>query len=140
VDLVYLDPPFNSNRAYNQIFKDKDGKYPPSQIKAFDDTWSWGNESEIALDGLSRKKDTAQLFRTLNAFHDVLGNSDMMAYLVMMADRLYELRRVMKDTASIYLHCDPTASHYLKIILDQIFGLKNFRGEMTLREKKQRLN
>jgi len=130
VDLVYLDPPFNSNRAYNQIFKDKDGKFPPSQIQAFDDTWTWGNESEIVMDELAKSKYPPQLFRTLKAFHDVLGDSDMMAYLVMMAIRLYELRRVMKDTASIYLHCDPTASHYLKIIMDQVFGVKNFRNEI----------
>ncbi len=131
IDLVYLDPPFNSKRAYNIIFKDKEGRYPPSQIRAFDDTWHWSEETERALDELSRSEYPAQLYRTLLAFREALGTSDMMAYLVMMAIRLAELWRAMKDTASLYLHCDPTASHYLKIILDQVFGVKNFRNEIV---------
>jgi len=133
VDLVYLDPPFNSKRAYNQIFKDKEGKYPPSQIEAFNDTWSWGEEASIAFDELSRPPYTDEIFRMLRAFKEFLGENEMMAYLVMMAIRLWELRRVLKDTGSIYLHCDPTASHYLKIVMDQIFGLTNFRNEVTWR-------
>jgi len=131
VDLIYLDPPFNSNRAYNQIFKDKEGKYPPSQIKAFDDTWSWSDETEKALDELKKTEYPAQLYRTLKAFETAMGSSDMMAYLVMMGIRLCELKRVLKNTGSIYLHCDPTASHYLKIIMDQIFGVKNYRNEIA---------
>ena len=131
VDLIYLDPPFNSKRAYNIIFKDDEGKYPPSQIEAFDDTWQWGEDSEIIMDELQKPQYPPQLYRSLNAFHGFLGNSDMMAYLVMMAIRLWELRRVLKDTGSIYLHCDPTASHYLKIIMDQAFGVKNFRNEIA---------
>jgi len=131
VDLIYLDPPFNSKRAYNQIFKDKDGKYPPSQIEAFDDTWKWGDETAIVLNELQKSEYPSQLLNTLDAFQKFLGKSDMMAYLVMMTVRLWELRRVLKETGSIYLHCDPTASHYLKIVMDQIFGLKNFRNEVS---------
>ena len=131
VDLIYLDPPFNSKRAYNIIFKDKDGKYPPSQIEAFDDTWHWSDETEETMWELSKPPYPAKLYRTLEAFRVALGTSDMMAYLVMMAIRLCELRRVLKRTGSIYLHCDPTASHYLKIIMDQIFGMKNFRNEIV---------
>ncbi len=130
VDLVYLDPPFNSKRAYNIIFKDKEGKFPPSQIQAFDDTWSWSDDSEEAMWEMSRQPYPPQLFQTLEAFRKALGTTDMMAYLVMMAIRLWELRRVMKDTASIYLHCDPTASHYLKVIMDQIFGPTNYQNEI----------
>ncbi|RKZ33559.1 hypothetical protein DRQ19_02655, partial [bacterium] len=131
IDLIYLDPPFNSKRAYNIIFKDKDGKYPPSQIEAFDDTWHWSNETEETMWELSKPPYPAKLFRTLDAFHVPLGTSDMMAYLVMMAIRLVELHRVLKDTGSIYLHCDPTASHYLKIVMDQIFGVKFFKREIV---------
>ncbi|MCD6098801.1 site-specific DNA-methyltransferase, partial [bacterium] len=131
IDLIYLDPPFNSKRAYNIIFKDKDGKYPPSQIKAFDDTWHWSDETEETMWELSKPPYPAKLYQTLDAFRVALGRSDMMAYLVMMAIRLVELHRVLKDTGSIYLHCDPTASHYLKIIMDQIFGMKNFRNEIV---------
>ncbi|MCD6595344.1 site-specific DNA-methyltransferase [bacterium] len=131
VDLIYLDPPFNSKRAYNVIFKDKEGKYPPSQIEAFDDTWQWSDETAEAMWELSKPPYPAELYRTLEAFRVALGTSDMMAYLVMMAIRLVELKRVLKDTGSIYLHCDPTASHYLKIIMDQIFGVKNYHAEIT---------
>ncbi len=131
VDLIYLDPPFNSKRAYNIIFKDKEGKYPPSQIEAFDDTWQWSDETEEAMWELAKPPYPAELFRTLEAFRVALGNNDMMAYLVMMAIRLLELKRVLKKTGSIYLHCDPTASHYLKIIMDQIFGVKNYINEIT---------
>lgn len=131
IDLIYLDPPFNSKRAYNIIFKDQDGKYPPSQIRAFDDTWHWSEETENAMDELSKPDYPAQLYRTLLAFRQALGTSDLMAYLVMMAIRLAEMYRVLKPTGSIYLHCDPTASHYLKIVMDQIFGIRNFRNEIV---------
>ncbi len=130
VDLIYLDPPFNSKRAYNIIFKDEEGKYPPSQIEAFDDTWKWSDETEEAMWELAKPPYPAELYRTLEAFRVALGNNDMMAYLVMMAIRLWELKRVLKKTGSIYLHCDPTASHYLKIVLDQIFGVRNFQTEV----------
>jgi site-specific DNA-methyltransferase (adenine-specific) len=130
VDLIYLDPPFNSKRAYNIIFKDKTGKYPPSQIKAFDDTWKWCNETEETMLKLQESQYPPQIYRSLKAFRGMLSDSDMMAYLVMMAIRLFELHRVLRSTGSIYLHCDPTASHYLKIMMDQIFGVNNFRNEI----------
>lgn len=133
VDLIYLDPPFNSKQAYNIIFKDKNGKYPPSQIEAFDDTWHWGDENEEILVELTKSRYPPELVQMLHAFRSFLGNLDMMSYLVMMAIRLWEMRRVLKPTGSIYLHCDPTASHYLKILLDRLFGVKNFRNEIIWR-------
>ncbi|MEI6315305.1 MAG: DNA methyltransferase [Syntrophus sp. (in: bacteria)] len=128
VDLVYLDPPFNSNTNYNVLFAEKDGSKAASQIQAFSDTWTWNQESEstyaeIVMAG-GKVSDCLQAFRTF------LGECDMLAYLVMMAPRLVELRRVMKSTASIYLHCDPTASHYLKMLMDAVFGPANFRNEI----------
>ena len=120
VDLVYLDPPFNSNTNYNVLFAEKDGSKAASQIQAFSDTWTWNQESESVFAEIvtagGRVADCLQAFRTF------LGECDMLAYLVMMAPRLVELRRVMKPTASIYLHCDPTASHYLKMLMDAVFG------------------
>jgi DNA modification methylase len=119
VDLVYLDPPFNSNANYNVLFAEKDGTRAASQIRAFEDTWTWDQEDEAAYADLvtagGKVADCVQAFRTF------LGPCDMLAYLVMMAPRLVELRRVMKPTASIYLHCDPTASHYLKLLMDAVF-------------------
>ena len=128
VDLVYLDPPFNSNTNYNVLFAEKDGSQAASQIHAFTDTWTWNQESEsifgeIVMAG-GKVSDCLQAFRTF------LGECDMLAYLVMMAPRLVELQRVMKSTASIYLHCDPTASHYLKMLMDAVFGPENFRNEI----------
>jgi DNA modification methylase len=131
VDLVYLDPPFNSNTNYNVLFAEKDGSKAASQIQAFSDTWIWNQESEsvfaeIVMAG-GRVADCLQAFRTL------LGECDMLAYLVMMAPRLVELRRVMKPSASIYLHCDTAASHYLKMLMDAIFCPENFRNEIIWR-------
>ena len=131
VDLIYLDPPFNSKQAYNVIFRDKEGHYPPSQIEAFDDTWHWTDDNEELLVELTKSQYPPELIQMLHAFRSFLGNSDMMSYLVMMAIRLWEMHRVLKPTGSIYLHCDPTASHYLKILMDRIFGVKNFRNEIT---------
>jgi len=131
VDLVYLDPPFNSNTNYNVLFAEKDGSKAASQIQAFSDTWSWNQESESVFSEIvtagGRVADCLQAYRTF------LGECDMLAYLVMMAPRLMELRRVMKTTASIYLHCDSTASHYLKMLLDAIFGPGNFLNEIIWR-------
>jgi len=128
VDLVYLDPPFNSNANYNVLFGEQDGTQAASQIKAFDDTWRWDASAAAAY------QDTVELgghvSRAMQAFRTVLGENTMLAYLAMMAPRLVELRRVMKPTASIYLHCDPTASHYLKMLMDAIFGADNFRNEI----------
>lgn len=124
VDLIYLDPPFNSKKAYNIIYE-KD-----VQIKAFDDTWSWTGDIPKTYDDLLHSNNP-QVIEAIKSFRSMLGENNMMAYLTMMTPRLMELHRVLKDTGSIYLHCDPTASHYLKIIMDNIFGIKNFRNEIV---------
>ena len=113
VDLIYLDPPFNSNANYNVLFKEKSGEESAAQITAFEDTWQWSVEAEAVYKEIvtSGPRKLADLMQALLAF---LGRNDMMAYLVMMAIRLVELHRVLKSTGSIYLHCDPTASHYLE--------------------------
>ncbi|HUR26493.1 MAG TPA: DNA methyltransferase [Candidatus Thermoplasmatota archaeon] len=128
VDLVYLDPPFNSNQDYNVLFKGKDGTDAAAQIKAFEDTWTWDRNTRLQYEELSAAG--GAVGKLMDAFLDFLQTSDMMAYLTMMAPRLVELRRVMKPTASIYLHCDPTASHYLKLLMDAVFGPQNFRNEV----------
>jgi len=129
VDLIYLDPPFNSNATYNILFAEKSGEKSAAQITAFEDTWHWGDEAAAAYDDVVRgdRPRLADLLRSLYAF---LGRNDMMAYLAMMAARLLELHRVLKPNGSLYLHCDQTASHFLKLILDAIFGTKNFRNEI----------
>ncbi len=121
VDLVYLDPPFNSNANYNILFKSPEGADSDAQIEAFEDTWHWNDNAESAFDDVMRSgnSDAFELLRAMRAF---LGDNDMMAYLAMMAVRLIELHRVLKPTGSLYLHCDPTASHYLKLLLDGVFG------------------
>lgn len=128
VDLVYLDPPFNSNADYNVLFKEHDGAAAASQIIAFEDTWRW-DETAASLYHQT-VTDGGETAKTLRAFFEILGASDMMAYLAMMAPRLLELHRVLKPTGSLYLHCDPTASHYLKLLLDSAFGAQNFRSEI----------
>lgn len=134
VDLVYLDPPFKSNQDYNVLFAEKDGTRAAAQIKAFEDTWQWDQEAarayhEIVETGPERVSKVMQAFMTfLGGSGDTA--SDMMAYLSMMAPRLVELRRVLKITGSIYLHCDPTASHYLKLVMDAIFAPQHFRTEI----------
>ena len=128
VDLVYLDPPFNSAANYNAFFQEKDGTSAASQIQAFEDTWSWNLESEAAYKELTGQP--GKVSEVMQAFRTFLGPNDMMAYLAMMAPRLVELRRVLKPTGSLYLHCDPTASHYLKLLLDAIFGKDKFRNEI----------
>ena len=130
VDLVYLDPPFNSNATYNVLFKAPDGVQSQAQIEAFDDTWHWTESAENAYWEVLHGKNT-DAARMLEAMRGFLGENDMMAYLSMMAIRLIELHRVLKPTGSLYLHCDPTASHYLKLLLDAIFGAKNYRNEIT---------
>ncbi len=131
VDLIYLDPPFNSNASYNQLFKSPDGKTSAAQVEAFEDTWHWTDAAAAAYEDVRRHRthsDAAQMIVALRAF---LGENDMMAYLAMMEVRLIELHRVLKPTGSLYLHCDPTASHYLKILLDAVFGKENFRNEIV---------
>jgi DNA modification methylase len=128
VDLIYLDPPFNSNATYNVLFGSKDGEDAAAQIQAFDDTWHWDNVAAEAFREVVEQG--GDVSRAMQAFRLLLNDSDMLAYLSMMAPRLVELHRVLKPTGSIYLHCDPTASHYLKILMDAVFGADNFRNEV----------
>lgn len=134
VDLVYLDPPFKSNQDYNIFFEEKNGSAAMAQIKAFEDTWHWDQLAALTCEKIVEKG--GQLSLVMQSFRKFLGENDMMAYLSMMAIRLNELYSCLKTTGSLYLHCDPTASHYLKILLDAIFGIKNYRSEITwLRSK-----
>lgn len=128
VDLVYLDPPFNSNANYNVLFAERDGTQAAAQIKAFEDTWRWDEGAARAYQETVERG--GRLSQALQAFRTFLGESDMMAYLAMMAPRLAELHRVLKPTGCLYLHCDPTASHYLKMLLDAVFGPQQFRNEI----------
>lgn len=129
VDLIYLDPPFNSKRDYNLLFKSPKGQTSEAQIEAFEDTWHWNEQAEREYDEIvhGANTDLAQMIQALRSF---LGENDMMAYLTMMANRLLQLHRVLKPTGSLYLHCDPTASHYLKIVLDGVFGKEMFQNEI----------
>ncbi|OGE83508.1 MAG: hypothetical protein A3B10_03590 [Candidatus Doudnabacteria bacterium RIFCSPLOWO2_01_FULL_44_21] len=134
-DLIYLDPPFNSNRNYNVLFKEglQDS---PAQVQAFEDSWHWTHESQAIFEELvgvrkSPTKINEQISNLMLALEKLVGHNDMLAYLTMMTVRLIELRRVLKSTGSIYLHCDPTASHYLKLVMDAIFGKQNFRNEIV---------
>lgn len=129
VDLIYLDPPFNSNRSYNVLFKDESGKDSDAQITAFEDTWHWGLETQRTYDELLDQA-PAHVSSMIGALREFIGRNQMMAYLVMMTARLIELHRVLKSTGSIYLHCDPTASHYLKVVMDTIFGASNYQSEI----------
>ena len=130
IDLIYLDPPFNSKRDYNLLFKTPKGMESDAQITAFEDSWHWGEQAENEFREIQKQPNTdvAEMMQALRSF---LGQNDMMAYLTMMANRLLELHRVLKDTGSLYLHCDPTASHYLKIVLDGVFGAVNYRNEIS---------
>jgi site-specific DNA-methyltransferase (adenine-specific) len=130
VDLIYLDPPFNSNRSYNVLFKDESGHESDAQLTAFEDTWHWNQKAEDAYHTLVTLADEP-VSRMIEAMRQFIGTNQMMAYLVMMAARLVELHRVLKPTGSLYLHCDPTASHYLKVVMDTIFGAQNFRNEIV---------
>ena len=126
VDLIYLDPPFNSNASYNVLFKERDGTESAAQITAFDDFWHWDRAAEDTYHQL-RQHGPARVGDLLEALLRFLGRNDMTAYLAMMALRLVELRRVLKPTGSIYLHCDPTASHYLKLVMDAVFSVRCYR-------------
>jgi hypothetical protein len=128
VDLVYLDPPFNSKATYNLLFKSPKGGTVEAQTTAFKDTWTWDIPAEMAFDEAMASGPPAA--GILRAFRGFLGDSDVMAYLAMMVPRLIHLHRVLKQTGSLYLHCDSTASHYLKLILDGIFGPDGFRNEI----------
>ncbi|MBI4722568.1 MAG: restriction endonuclease [Candidatus Stahlbacteria bacterium] len=138
VDLIYLDPPFKSGRTYNIIFHPESNniKGATAQIETFGDTWKWGDEAAKNYYGLiqgtiTKEKANPKLIELMKAMRSYLGESSIMAYLCMMAPRLLEMRRVLKPTGSIYLHCDPTASHYLKLLMDAIFGIDNFQNEVV---------
>jgi DNA modification methylase len=130
IDLVYLDPPFNSNRNYNVLFKETDVRDSEAQIHAFEDTWSWSDDVQDVYNTFwaQAPEKPKQMLKAMIA---ALGRNDVTAYLTMMAPRLVELHRVLKPTGSLYLHCDPTASHYLKSLLDSIFGVQNFVNEIV---------
>ena len=129
VDLIYLDPPFNSQATYNVLFRAPTGEQSQAQIEAFEDTWHWNETAEQAFDEVmhSGNTDAAEMLRAMRSF---LKENDVMAYLAMMAVRLLELQRVLQPTGGVYLHCDPTASHYLKVLLDAVFRPDNFRSEI----------
>jgi len=129
VDLIYLDPPFNSNRDYNVIFEEHNGRGSQSQLRAFEDTWHWDHSTAALYEQVV--EEGGRIAATLRAFRDMLGDTDMMAYLANMAPRLVELWRVLKPTGSLYLHCDPTASHYLKVLLDGVFDGRRFCNEVV---------
>jgi site-specific DNA-methyltransferase (adenine-specific) len=134
-DLIYLDPPFNSSRDYNVLFKEGTTD-SEAQVKAFEDSWHWTEEAQSIFEELvgvkkSKTKINEQVSNLMLALEKLVGHNDVLAYLTMMTIRLIELQRVLKKTGSIYLHCDPTASHYLKIVMDAIFGKKNFRNEIV---------
>lgn len=128
VDLIYLDPPFNSNAVYNLLFEETGGSPSEAQVEAFRDTWGWGEAAAGAYADILRGGGNLSIF--MQSIRAWLGESGMTAYLAMMAVRLSELKRVLKPTGSIYLHCDPTASHYIKLMLDGIFTHQNFQSEI----------
>lgn len=130
-DLAYLDPPFNSGQNYNILFDERYDSRLPSRSRAFRDTWRWDEAASLAFEETVEKGGRAA--DAMCAFQALLGTSDMLAYLSMMAPRLQELHRVLRRTGSLYLHCDPTASHYLKVLMDVIFGPERFQREIIWR-------
>ena len=130
VDLIYLDPPFNSNATYNILFKAPSGEASQAQIEAFEDTWHWNDAAEKAFDEVmqSGNGQAAEMLRALRSF---LHDNDVMAYITHISLRMLELHRVLKPTGSLYLHCDPTASHYLKIMMDAVFGTRQYTNEIV---------
>jgi site-specific DNA-methyltransferase (adenine-specific) len=136
VDLVYLDPPFNSERNYNVIFKNEAGNSTDAQLLAFEDTWHWGPNAEgiyAYLTNTAKHQGAvpSSVSTLVSTLRQGIGENQMLAYVVEMTARLVHLHRVLKPTGSLYLHCDPTASHYLKLVLDTIFGPRYFRNEVT---------
>jgi site-specific DNA-methyltransferase (adenine-specific) len=136
VDLIYLDPPFNSNRNYNLIFKERGGEQADAQIRAFEDTWTWDNKARdmlrwLTVEGVNEGRIPDDVGRLIDSLVRGVRHSDMGAYLVMMTPRMVELHRVLKRTGSLYLHCDPTASSYLRVLLDGIFGPERFMAELV---------
>ena len=137
VDLIYLDPPFNSNAGYNVLFKSAAGTGAVASIEAFGDTWVWGTSAQEALLDIASGTNRP-LTVMMEAMRSAVGENPLMAYLAMMAVRLVELHRVLKPTGSLYLHCDPTASHYLKLVLDAVFGAENYQAEVIWRRTNSR--
>ncbi|MCA1654803.1 MAG: site-specific DNA-methyltransferase [Sphingomonadales bacterium] len=137
VDLIYLDPPFNSNASYNILFKSPAGGGTDASIEAFGDTWAWGPTASTALIDITQSGNH-KLHTLMQAMKTAIGENAMMAYLAMMAVRLVELHRVLKPSGSLYLHCDPTASHYLKLVLDAVFGPENYQAEIIWRRTNSR--
>lgn len=133
VDLIYLDPPFNSNASYNVLFAEQDGSRSAAQVRAFEDTWRWDEAAATAYE--EAVEAGGELSKALQAFRTILGPTNMLAYLAMMAPRLQELHRVLRPTGSIYLHCDSTASHYLKLLMDSVFGPRQFRNDIVWKRK-----
>lgn len=134
VDLVYLDPPFNSNADYNVLFKEDSGADSQAQFHAFTDTWNWADAAQTYAEFVDTCENSA-VVEMVTALRSFLKSSPMMAYLAMMAPRLVELHRILKPTGSLYLHCDPTANHYLRMVLDGIFGATNFRNEIIWKRR-----
>ena len=131
VDLVYLDPPFNSNRSYKIAFRGSEGSKSKADLPAFEDVWIWDDLSEGLLDGMMSEYRGEPIGETVVGLFKVVGRDRLMAYLVNMTPRLVEIHRLLKSTGSVYLHCDPAASHYLKVIMDAVFGRGNFRNEIV---------
>jgi DNA modification methylase len=129
IDLIYLDPPFNSSQDYNIIFAEQNGSRSAAQVKAFEDTWRWDERAATAYREVVELG--GNVSQAMQAFRLLLGENDLLAYLSMMAPRLVELRRALKPRGSIYLHCDPTASHYLKMLMDAVFGPRCFQNEIV---------
>ena len=130
IDLIYLDPPFNSKADYNILFKEKSGEQSTAQIQAFSDFWHWDEAARQSYEYLTSNDVDVKIANLAEALFRLLGKNDMSAYLFMMATRLIQLQRVLKPTGTIFLHCDATASHYLKLIMDAIFGANNFVNEI----------
>ena len=138
VDLCYIDPPFNSKRNYSQIYNNQ-GSEDRAQAQAFVDTWEWGDEAIKGkeyindVNNINNGKFTNQTVELIKGLEKVLGEGSLFAYLIHMTLRIVEIHRVLKPTGSFYLHCDPTVSHYLKLVLDSVFCGKNgeFRNEIV---------
>lgn len=133
IDLIYLDPPFNSKADYNILFKEVGGEESVAQIRAFTDFWHWDSAARKTYDYLVGNEVDNRVATVADSLYRLLGKNDMTAYLFMMTTRLIEMHRVLKPTGSLFLHCDSTASHYLKIVLDSVFGVENFRNEIVWR-------
>ncbi len=130
VDLVYLDPPFNSNRKYKIVFRGPPGLRPKAHLPAFEDVWEWDEDTDQISEGLLGGECGSRVARTVAGLIEMVGRDRLLAYLVNMTPRLVEIKRLLRPTGSVYLHCDTSASHYLKVVMDSVFGTENFRNEI----------